>query len=84
MDPNLAPLDTITMQEQVDRMSYNQRLGVTLLAIFGGIGVAAARSVFTPSCPTPSRKARASSGYAWPLARARPIFCGSCFPVASS
>jgi putative ABC transport system permease protein len=39
LDPNLAPLDTITLQEQVDRMSYTQRLGATLLAIFGGMAL---------------------------------------------
>jgi predicted permease len=39
LDPNLAPVDTITMQEQVDRMSYTQRLAVTLLAIFGGMAL---------------------------------------------
>jgi macrolide transport system ATP-binding/permease protein len=39
LDPNLAPVDTITMQEQVDRMSYNQRLAVTLLALFGGMAL---------------------------------------------
>src|SRR5437899_6028509 len=35
LDPNLAPLDTISLQEQVDRMSYTQRLAVALQAIFG-------------------------------------------------
>jgi predicted permease len=39
LDPNLAPLDTITVQEQVDRMSYTQRLSVVLLGIFGGVAV---------------------------------------------
>jgi predicted permease len=39
LDPNLGPMDTITMQEQVDRMSYNQRLSVSLLAIFGGMAL---------------------------------------------
>jgi predicted permease len=39
LDQNLAPLDTITLQEQVDRMSYTQRLAVTLLAIFGGMAL---------------------------------------------
>src|SRR5207247_6100687 len=33
------PLDTISLQEQVDRMSYTQRLAVTLLAIFGGMAL---------------------------------------------
>ena len=32
-------LDTITMQEQVDRMSYTQRLSVVLLGIFGGVAL---------------------------------------------
>src|SRR4029453_15413792 len=39
LDPNLAPLDTITLQQQVDRMSYTQRLAVTLLAVFGGMAL---------------------------------------------
>lgn len=36
LDPNLAPVAAITMQEHVDRRTYPQRLAVTLLAIFGG------------------------------------------------
>jgi putative ABC transport system permease protein len=39
LDPNLAPLDTISLQEQVDRMSYTQRLAVALVAIFGGMAL---------------------------------------------
>src|SRR6266576_1936205 len=39
LDSNLAPLDTISLQEQVDRMSYTQRLAVALLAIFGGMAL---------------------------------------------
>src|SRR6266403_2106946 len=39
LDPNLAPLDIITIQEQVDRMSYTQRLAVTLVAVFGGMAL---------------------------------------------
>jgi predicted permease len=39
LDPNLAPLDTISLQEQVDRMSYTQRLAAILLAIFGGMAL---------------------------------------------
>jgi predicted permease len=39
LDPNLAPLDTISLQQQVDRMSYTQRLAATLLAIFGGMAL---------------------------------------------
>jgi predicted permease len=39
LDPNLAPLDTITLQQQVDRMSYTQRLAAALLAIFGGMAL---------------------------------------------
>ena len=39
LDPNLAPMDTITLQQQVDRMSYPQRLAVALLAIFGGMAL---------------------------------------------
>ena len=39
LDPNLAPLDAISLQEQVDVMSYTQRLAVALLAIFGGMAL---------------------------------------------
>jgi ABC-type antimicrobial peptide transport system permease subunit len=39
LDPNLAPVDTITLQQQVERMSYPQRLAVALLAIFGGMAL---------------------------------------------
>jgi ABC-type antimicrobial peptide transport system permease subunit len=39
LNPNLAPLDTISLQEQVDRMSYTQRLTAALLAIFGGMAL---------------------------------------------
>ncbi len=39
LDSHLAPADTITMQEQVDRMSYTQRLAVTLVAVFGGMAL---------------------------------------------
>jgi macrolide transport system ATP-binding/permease protein len=39
LDPNLAPLDTISLQQQVDRMSYTQRLAAALLAIFGGMAL---------------------------------------------
>jgi len=39
LDPNLAPLDTISLQQQVDRMSYTQRLAVALLAVFGGMAL---------------------------------------------
>jgi predicted permease len=38
LDSNLAPL-IFSLQEQVDEMSYNQRLAMTLLAIFGGIAL---------------------------------------------
>src|SRR5437868_1359521 len=39
LDPTLAPLDAISLQEQVDLMSYTQRLAVALLAIFGGMAL---------------------------------------------
>jgi predicted permease len=39
LDANLAPLDAISLQEQVDFMSYTQRLAVALLAIFGGMAL---------------------------------------------
>ncbi len=39
LDPNVAPLDAISLQQQVDLMSYTQRLAATLLAIFGGMAL---------------------------------------------
>jgi len=39
LDPNLAPVGAITMQEHVYRGTYTQRLAVTLLAIFGGVAL---------------------------------------------
>ena len=39
LDPNLAPVPAITMQEHVDRGTYTQRLAVTLLAILGGLAL---------------------------------------------
>jgi putative ABC transport system permease protein len=39
LNPNLAPLDAISLQEQVDLMSYTQRLAVALLAVFGGMAL---------------------------------------------
>jgi predicted permease len=39
LDPNLAPVAAITMQEHVDRGTYTQRLAVTLLGIFGGMAL---------------------------------------------
>ncbi len=39
LDPNLAPLDAISLQEQVEGMSYTQRLAAALLAIFGGMAL---------------------------------------------
>src|SRR5438094_2011470 len=37
--PNLALLDAISLQHQVDVMSYTQRLAAALLAIFGGMAL---------------------------------------------
>jgi predicted permease len=36
LDPNLAPLITDRLQDQIDEISYSQRLAVTLVALFGG------------------------------------------------
>jgi predicted permease len=35
LDPNLAPLITDRLQDQIDEISYSQRLAVTLVALFG-------------------------------------------------
>jgi predicted permease len=39
VDSNLAPGETITMQEQVDRTTSAQRLAVTFLCVFGGLAL---------------------------------------------
>jgi len=39
LDANLAPLNTISLQQQVDEMSYTHRLAVTLVALFGGMAL---------------------------------------------
>jgi predicted permease len=39
LDPNIAPGEVITMREQVDRMSWNQRAAVILLGTFGGMAL---------------------------------------------
>ncbi|HJT45345.1 MAG TPA: ABC transporter permease, partial [Chthoniobacterales bacterium] len=39
LDTNLAPLLTDRLQDQVDLISYGQRLAVTLVALFGGMAL---------------------------------------------
>src|SRR5262249_27586364 len=39
LDPILAPGVAYRLQEQVDRMSYSQRLAVALVALFGGMAL---------------------------------------------
>jgi len=39
LNPTLAPGVAYRLQEQVDRMSYSQRLAVTLVALFGGMAL---------------------------------------------
>ena len=39
LDRELAPLDVIIAQAEVDRMGYPQRLAVTLLTVFGGVAL---------------------------------------------
>ena len=39
LDPNLAPLITDRLQDQIDEVSYSQRLAVTLVAFFGGMAL---------------------------------------------
>jgi len=39
LDPNLAPFEMITLQEQVDRSTSEQLVAVTLLALFGGLAL---------------------------------------------
>ncbi|MBO0696005.1 MAG: FtsX-like permease family protein, partial [Verrucomicrobia bacterium] len=39
LDPTLAPGVAYRLQEQVDRISYSQRLAVALVALFGGMAL---------------------------------------------
>ena len=39
LDPNLAPGEVITMQEQVDRTTAVQRVAVTMLGVFAGLAL---------------------------------------------
>src|SRR5437762_528429 len=39
LDPNLAPLITDRLQDQIDEISYSERLAVTLVALFGGMAL---------------------------------------------
>ncbi len=39
LDSGLAPAEVITLREQIDRMSSAQKIGVTLLGIFGGLAL---------------------------------------------
>jgi predicted permease len=39
LDPNLAPLITERLQDQIDEISYSQRLAVALVALFGGMAL---------------------------------------------
>jgi ABC-type antimicrobial peptide transport system permease subunit len=39
LDPNLAPLITDRLQNQIDEISYSQRLAVTLVALFGAMAL---------------------------------------------
>src|SRR5438270_39172 len=39
LDPNLAPWPASPLQEQIDEMSYTQRLAVTLVSIFGAMAL---------------------------------------------
>jgi len=43
IDPNVAPYEFLTMQEQIDRSTYAQRIAVTLVGLFGtlALGLAA-------------------------------------------
>src|SRR5205085_11523417 len=39
LDSGLAAQEVITMREQIDRMTSSQRIGVTLLGVFGGLAL---------------------------------------------
>jgi ABC-type antimicrobial peptide transport system permease subunit len=39
LDPNVAPLEVITMREQIDRSTSSQQIAVMLLGVFGGLAL---------------------------------------------
>ena len=39
IDPNVAPYEVLTMQEQIDRSTYAQRIAVTLVGLFGALAL---------------------------------------------
>ena len=39
IDPNVAPYEVLTMQEQIDRSTYGQRIAVTLVGLFGALAL---------------------------------------------
>src|SRR5262249_27147793 len=39
LDGNIAPGEVITMREQVERTTASQRIGVTMLIVFGGLAL---------------------------------------------
>jgi predicted permease len=39
LDPDLAPLEVITMREQIDRSTSSQQIAVMLLGVFGGLAL---------------------------------------------
>jgi ABC-type antimicrobial peptide transport system permease subunit len=39
LDPTLAPILPARLQEQIDRVSFAQRIAVTLVALFGGMAL---------------------------------------------
>ena len=39
IDPNVAPYEFLTMQEQIDRSTYAQRMAVTLVGLFGALAL---------------------------------------------
>ena len=39
LDPDVAPLEVITMREQIDRSTSSQQIAVMLLSVFGGLAL---------------------------------------------
>jgi macrolide transport system ATP-binding/permease protein len=42
IDPNVAPYEVLTMQDQIDRSTYAQRIAVALVGLFGALALALA------------------------------------------